>query len=95
MISTHTNRVPISCMILALLTMAGCPFSSKLTLRNETGMTLTPYPVVTTPPPPHREADSANQIPTNGSAEIDNHKTREFKVHRRGTKPKKRLRLAL
>ena len=71
MASTRMNRLSISCMTLGVLTMAGCPFSSKLTLRNETGVTLTPYPVVTTPPPPHREADSANQIPTNGSAEID------------------------
>jgi hypothetical protein len=56
---------------LTLPLIAGCPFSSNLRLLNQSGHTLTPYPVVTDPPPPHREADTAHPIAPSGSQPID------------------------
>ncbi len=38
---------------------------------NRTGTDLIPYPVVTSPPPPHRERDVDGRIPRNCSATVD------------------------
>ena len=45
-----------------LLSLSSC-FSSRLGLRNETTAPLVPYPVVTDPPPPHREQGSPILLP--------------------------------
>lgn len=51
-------------------TLCGCSsLSSKLVLQNATGKTLTAYPVVTSPPPPHREAST--KIPNLDRYRID------------------------
>lgn len=53
------------------LLLAGCPDDFEVTLRNDSGATLVPYPVVTGPPPPHREADPAGAIAPGNSASIE------------------------
>ena len=70
MASRTTTWCLLLCAVLAL-SVTSCDFTSDLTFRNVTGQTLTPYPVVTTPPPPHREADSAANISPGGTASID------------------------
>lgn len=55
--------------VLSLL-MTSC-FTSELILLNDTSDMLTPYPVVTSPPPPHREADPANELPAGQTRAID------------------------
>jgi len=56
--------------LLALL--CGCPSETyTLTLVNSTQAPLVPYPVVTDPPPPHREADPAGTLAHGDSAAID------------------------
>lgn len=61
------------CVAAALLSVAGCPFSSKIFVKNSTLVSLTPYPVKSEPPPPHRAADLAGSIGQGGTAEIDPH----------------------
>lgn len=72
MADQNTTRLFVACAVLAaaMATTAGC-FESNLTLRNVTGHTLTPYPVVSDPPPLHREADTAGDIENHGSASIN------------------------
>jgi hypothetical protein len=72
MAAQNKTRPSVTCAVLAaaMATTAGC-FESNLTLRNGTGRTLTPYPVVSDPAPPHREADPAGNIENYGSASID------------------------
>ena len=53
-----------------LFLLTSC-FTSSLAIRNETPTALVPYPVVTSPPPPHREADPAASIAPNAEQEID------------------------
>ena len=65
------ERMLVLCAVAAVVLAAGCDFTSNITLRNRTSGVLTPYPVVTDPPPPHREADTANNIPETGAASID------------------------
>ena len=56
----------------ASVLIAGCnDFSSTLRLRNLTPHTLTPYPVVTEPPPPHREPNANGVVPQGGTSPID------------------------
>ena len=43
----------------------------NLTLQNDIGRAITPYPVVTTPPPPHRVADPSNAIGVGASGTVD------------------------
>ena len=59
--------------LLALLAvLCGCPSDTyTLTLANSTQSDLVPYPVVTTPPPPHREPDAANTLAHNDSTLVD------------------------
>ena len=59
-------------ILLGTLLLASCQtFTSTLSLQNETNRDLVPYPVVTTPPPPHRAPDTANTIAPSGRLEID------------------------
>lgn len=61
----------LASLVLALTCLASCSYDSILRLRNETGDDLVPYPVVTTPPPPHREALPAGTVPHQGEAVLD------------------------
>ena len=65
------SSVSLACTLSALALSTSCVFSSRLALRNETQSVLVPYPVVTSPPPPHREADPASSIAVNALQEID------------------------
>ena len=49
----------------------GCRFNSNIRLHNTTNKVLTPYPVKSEPPPPHREADPAGDVAINGDSTID------------------------
>ena len=62
-----------SCALLLLAALlASCGAGDyTLTLRNRTEVDLVPYPVVTTPPPPHREADPANTLAHDSEVQID------------------------
>jgi hypothetical protein len=73
MTSETTKRLFLCCAPLALLMIAACDFTSNVTLNNQSGHALTPYPVKVTPPPPHREADPANIILEAGTTPIDPH----------------------
>lgn len=73
MASGVTKRMFLSCAVLTGAITAGCEFSSNITLKNRTMKTLTPYPVKSTPPPPHREADPTNNILQGHTAAIDPH----------------------
>ncbi len=55
----------------AVLLLSSCA-SGDYTIRifNQTSEPLVPFPVVTTPPPPHREADPSNAVPPDGLGDI-------------------------
>ncbi len=56
-------RVTLATSALVSLTLlASCTFSNSIRLRNKTNGDLVLYPVVTNPPPPHREASIINTI---------------------------------
>lgn len=59
---------------MALAVMSGCTGHSAY-LYNGTQYTLTPYPLVSKPPPPHHVADPANAIAPNTEEPIDMHGT--------------------
>lgn len=64
-------RSRITALVLGLLLASCQTYTSTLFLQNETSVDLVPYPVVTVPAPPHREADPSNTVPPNGRLEID------------------------
>ena len=57
-------------LLATTLSFVGCSFSSKLSLVNETAHPMIPYPVVTDPPPPHREADPGAIVPIQGKRSV-------------------------
>lgn len=73
MASRTSIRLCLACALLGLTCSAGCEFSSNITLRNQTPSHMTPYPVTTEPPPPHREADPANNVGPGHTTAIDPH----------------------
>ncbi len=73
MLNIRFHRVAVCCVLLVLPLSAACEFSSNIILHNRIEQTMTPYPVKTDPPPPHREADPANDITHQGSQAIDPH----------------------
>jgi hypothetical protein len=65
-------RLVVPAILVALaVSVSSCSEDYTVTLVNNGGIDLVPYPVVTSPPPPHREADPANAIPGGSSAPID------------------------
>lgn len=68
---TVCSRVIRCLAVPAVFLVAGCDFSSNITIRNQLAQTLVPYPVRETPPPPHREADPANSLELFDTAPID------------------------
>ena len=54
----------------ATLCLQACSIDG-IKLRNETQVSLIPYPVVTTPPPPHRESNPAGAIAPGANGKID------------------------
>lgn len=65
------NLLALFIVIAALA--AGCSSHDLvISLDNQTTVDLVPYPVVTAPPPPHRESDPANTLPA-GSQVVLNH----------------------
>ncbi len=64
------NRLALFIVIAALA--AGCSSHDLvISLDNQTAVDLVPYPVVTSPPPPHRESDPANTLPAGSQANLD------------------------
>lgn len=61
----------VSICAAAALLLPGCAPIKGIFLQNDTGSDLTPYPVVTNPPPPHREADPGSKVPAGGEGKID------------------------
>ena len=56
--------------LLPLLLLTSC-FTSELRISNETMSPMVPYPVVTSPPPPHREADPSSTLGVGDIQTID------------------------
>lgn len=69
MLAVHPSRVVLSIALVAGL--ASCAADFTITLRNRSTLAFVPYPVVTDPPPPHREADPANTLGNNAEVSID------------------------
>jgi hypothetical protein len=51
--------------------LTACTYDSELLLENLSGHALTPYPVHTEPPPPHRAEDAENVVPVWDARPID------------------------
>jgi len=67
-----SRRSVLAAAVAIALPLGGCnDFTSTLRLRNLTPHTLTPYPVATDPPPPHRAADANGVVPRGGASPID------------------------
>ncbi|MEM7310800.1 MAG: hypothetical protein AAF682_29285 [Planctomycetota bacterium] len=63
---------PIALALVCAALSASCNSADyTLTLQNDSAVPLVPYPVVTTPPPPHREADPANTVAAGTSQAIE------------------------
>ena len=64
------GRTVLSTLGSALL-LGSCASDYTITLRNRANVDMVPYPVVTTPPPPHRAADPANTLAHNQQTDVD------------------------
>ncbi len=65
------TRLISCCIVVSSVMMVGCDFTARLEFQNRTATTMTPYPVVEEPPPPHREADPANNLLSGDSTAFD------------------------
>ncbi len=65
----HRSRLLASCLLALFAT--SCAGDYTIQLQNDTAGALVPYPVVTSPPPPHREADLASVVAVGSSRSID------------------------
>ena len=59
------------CAICFVVLLTSCDFTSRLTFFNQTGFTMTPYPVDQDLDPPRRVARPENNLATNESVAID------------------------
>ena len=70
MLIAHRSRLALAGLVTLATLVTSC-FSSGIRLINDTTQPLTPYPVVTDPPPPHREADPAGVVAPAASTALD------------------------